>query len=101
MAVYVDQITDYGGRLGGHVGRVSQQWCHLYADSLTELHDFAARIGMQRAWFQEGPTHFRCHYDLTPARRAEAVRLGAIEVRRLEFWRELRRQGRDRLPPQP
>lgn len=52
--------------------------CHLYADTLDELHAFAARLGMKRAWFQHKPGRLP-HYDLTATRRRQAVRLGAIE----------------------
>jgi Protein of unknown function (DUF4031) len=53
--------------------------CHLTTDGdLEELHAFAARIGMRRAWFQDHPT--APHYDLTPLRRQLAVQLGAKEV---------------------
>jgi hypothetical protein len=49
----------------------------MYADTNEELHEFAAKIGLRREWFQKstsGP-----HYDLTVRRRAAAVKLGAIE----------------------
>lgn len=55
--------------------------CHLFADTLDELHEAARRLGLRREWFQ-GKTAF-AHYDLTAKRRAEAVRLGiAREVSR-------------------
>ena len=41
---------------------------------LDELHAFAARLGLRRAWFQGD------HYDLPPHGRAAAVALGAEEV---------------------
>lgn len=51
--------------------------CHLTTDGhLEELHQFAERIGLRRAWFQ--PEHGG-HYDLTPNKRAQALRLGALE----------------------
>jgi hypothetical protein len=54
---------------------------------LEELHAFAARIGLKRAWFQN---HARCaHYDLTPGRREAAVGKGAVEVsprEAVEIW---------------
>lgn len=53
--------------------------CHLTTDShVDELHEFAARLGLRREWFQEHP--IMPHYDLTPGRRAHALRLGAIEI---------------------
>lgn len=67
MAVYVDneRITWRG-----------RKWCHLVADTLAELHDFAARIGLQRAWFQGRASY--PHYDVTVAVRAKALHLGAL-----------------------
>jgi hypothetical protein len=71
MAVFVDPLRDWGWRLGPS--------CHLITDGPNEeLHTFARRIGLRRAWFQasaSGP-----HYDLTAGKRALAVRLGAVEL---------------------
>lgn len=81
--VYVDELRDYGWRLGPS--------CHLIADTLEELHAFAARVGMKRTWFQY--KSLQPHYDLTAKRRAVAVRLGATELGRRDFvnkCRELR-----------
>ncbi len=52
---------------------------HLTTDGdLEELHAFAARIGLRRAWFQE---HSKVpHYDLTPSRRVLALYEGAVFV---------------------
>ncbi len=62
--------------------------CHLFADTLEELHAFAARVGMRRAWFQD---HRELpHYDLNAQRRALAVTLGAREVGRREVGLRLR-----------
>lgn len=64
--VYVDDATwPWRGQL----------WCHLLADSNDELHEFAARLGLRRSWFQ-GVSRFP-HYDLTANKRAQAIRLGA------------------------
>lgn len=54
--------------------------CHLFIDAnanVDELHKFAARIGMKRAWFQSKPGKMP-HYDLTEKRRAAAIKAGAI-----------------------
>jgi hypothetical protein len=49
----------------------------MYADSPAELHAMAQAMGLKREWFQE---HGRLpHYDLTPARRMAALKLGAVE----------------------
>lgn len=69
MPVYVDRLRDWGWRLGPS--------CHLAADSLDELHAFARRLGLKRAWFQDGR---KPHYDLTAGRREAAIRLGAVEL---------------------
>lgn len=48
----------------------------MVADSLTELHAFAARLGLKREWFQ---TRRLPHYDLTTRRAAgRAVEAGAV-----------------------
>ena len=81
--VYVDPLCNHGWRLGPS--------CHLFADTVDELHDFARRIGMRRSWFQGGRLP---HYDLTASRRARAVECGAIELSRqeaVEKWREIRK----------
>lgn len=75
MAVYVDPVINYGWRLGPS--------CHLYADTVEELHAFAAKIGMRRSWFQDREGF--PHYDLTEKRREAAVRMGAVEETRREF----------------
>ncbi len=81
MTVYVDNANT-----PATVGRIRSTWCHLTADTQDELHEFAARVGMQRRWFQtckrpcgrEPCVHW--HYDLTAPRRALAVELGAVEI---------------------
>lgn len=56
------------------------RWCHLVSDSsFEELHTFAEKLGLKRAWFQGD------HYDLTPGKRRLAVNYGAIEVRAIEL----------------
>jgi len=52
---------------------------HLVADTLNELHTFAYRMGLKRAWFQDHERH--PHYDLTTGRAANrALALGAKPV---------------------
>jgi hypothetical protein len=56
----------------------SGEWCHMVSDeSVGELHEFAARIGLRRKAFQSTS---RPHYDLRPSKRQLAVSLGAQEV---------------------
>lgn len=77
MSVYVDGLFNYGWKLGPS--------CHLVADSENELHEFAAKIGMKRGWFQDGDTHTMPHYDLIARRRKAAVKIGAIEIDRSQL----------------
>lgn len=89
MSVYVDEsfVAEAKGTQARRVGaRHGHRWCHLWADSLDELHAFAARIGMRRGWFQDHA--ILPHYDLVPSRRAHALRLGAIEKPVMQAMRE-------------
>ena len=70
MAILVDELREYPD-----VALPFTVWCHMATDgSFEELHEFAARLGLRRAWFQ------RDHYDLPAHGRAAAVVLGAEEV---------------------
>ncbi len=80
MSVYVDALQWCEQSAGWPWDRVS----HLMADSETELHIFAERLGLKRGWFQ-GPRPDRWmpgipHYDLTPGKRQAALRLGAMDM---------------------
>lgn len=57
--VYVD---DYRGRFRNML------MSHLLADSLGELHEFAARLGLKRIWFRNGSAP---HYDVSQRVRRE------------------------------
>lgn len=90
VPVYVDpQIkTGTGGRW---------RWptaCHLFADTLSELHTFAARLGLKRTWFQHHAGHRGLpHYDLNESMRRKAITAGAIALGRrdaVEKWRKIR-----------
>jgi predicted kinase len=79
MAILVDELREYPG-----VGLPFSSWCHLATDGdFAELHAFAARLGLRRAWFQGD------HYDLPPHGRAAAVALGAQEVSTGELLRRM------------
>ncbi|EKJ8514540.1 TPA: DUF4031 domain-containing protein [Pseudomonas aeruginosa] len=70
MAVYVDsEEILWRGKL----------WCHLVADTLDELHEFAARLGLRRSWFQ---CRNYPHYDVTVSVRMRALKMGAIDADR-------------------
>jgi Protein of unknown function (DUF4031) len=78
MTVYVDEVIDYGD-IARQAGLRTTKWSHLTADTREELHTFAARIGLKRAWFQHANDH-RWHYDVTPNKRAAALRAGAQSI---------------------
>ncbi len=89
MAVYVDILLKY--EFKGAPKCFNSGSCHMYADSLEELHDFAKKLGLKRSWFQE--TKLLNHYDLVLSKRKLAVKLGAIEHNWKEAvtkWREIR-----------
>lgn len=79
MAVYVDNLRDYGWRHGPS--------CHLIADSVDELIEFAERMGLKREWFQPKSSP---HFDLTAEGREIAIRNGAIELTQRNFVVKLR-----------
>lgn len=64
-----------------------------------ELHAFAARLGLRRAWFQGD------HYDIPADVREAAVALGAVPVSARELVQRLRaaglRRGRAARPRPP
>lgn len=70
----VDELVVYTNRPPFHRGS-----CHLATDGddLEELHTFAERIGLRRAWFQPKSSP---HYDLVPSKRAAALAAGAVFV---------------------
>ncbi|NPT34230.1 DUF4031 domain-containing protein [Paraburkholderia xenovorans] len=68
MAIYVDDER---------ISWRGKQWCHLVADSLNELHDFAQQLGLRRSWFQERSIY--PHYDVTVSVREKALTLGALK----------------------
>lgn len=74
MAVFVDNArVEWRGRL----------WCHLVADSIEELHEFAKILGMRREWFQHDASY--PHYDITIETKVRALRMGAVEGSRSQI----------------
>lgn len=86
--IYVDDF-----RVLAKVGRINARWSHLIADTPAELHIFAGSIGLQRSWFQDPMVNGKplvtqpdCraaqnwHYDVTDAKRAQAINRGAIAI---------------------
>ena len=72
------------------VKRLGRQWCHLLADSVEELHEFAATVGLSRRAFHHDARI--PHYDITAKQRllmltkgvqAVTVRQGILVTRHL------------------
>jgi hypothetical protein len=97
MAVYVDDAAIPATVPNGQV-RHTSQWSHLFADTQEELHEFAARLGLRRSYFQpgkprgDGSPSPHWHYDVTAGKRQQALRLGAQPV----TWRDAPRIMRER-----
>ena len=97
MATYVDEaLWEWRGR----------RWCHLTADSEEELHEFAARLGLVRQWFQTKPDRpWADHYDLPEEVRVQAIACGARPMTTRDMARRqatLRRRHRAQTPgPSP
>src|SRR3990167_7657151 len=97
MTIYVDDLYNAKGPRG-HV-----RWCHMavgWDEDLEELHNMAVMIGLHRGYFQDDPNH--PHYDLTPSKRALAIRYGAIPLDWRGWVRRCSRQPKVRaaLAPQ-
>lgn len=80
MSVYVDSAFLPYRRM---------KMCHMLADSLDELHAMADRIGIARRHFQTDSS--APHYDICKAKRALAVKFGAVEITRMKLIELLRR----------
>lgn len=71
MAIYVDFVRI---EFKGH------QWCHMLADTLQELHEFAALIDVDKRLFHRNASY--PHYDVTVQMRETAIEYGAIPADR-------------------
>lgn len=83
MTVYVDDMRAPFGRM---------IMCHMIGTDEPELHKMAATIGVARRWYQGD------HYDIALAKRALAVKAGAVEVTRSELGKLVIQQRRARAP---
>jgi hypothetical protein len=57
--VYVDELVPSTKAVGRF--KAGTLWCHLTADRIEELQDFAKSLGLKATWFQDSLTH--PHYD--------------------------------------
>lgn len=85
--IYIDEPTYYPYKPHGY-----HYWSHMWTDGdIEELHKFAVRIGLRRAWFQPHPT--LPHYDVTGRPYQRALEHGAKIKSVLEYYREKRLFG--------
>ena len=71
MAIYVDFVQiEFKG----------YKWCHMLADTLQELHEFALLIEVDQCLFHRHASY--PHYDVTVQMRATAIEYGAIPAGR-------------------
>lgn len=80
--VYVDDMKAKYGRM---------VMFHMVADTESELHAMANRIGVARRWRQKSGTP-HSHYDICKAKRALAVQFGAVEIGRRELVEIIQRK---------
>lgn len=73
MTVYVDDM--YRSSIGQY-GRMKMS--HMLSDDEAEIHAMAAKIGVDRRWYQGD------HYDIALSKRALAILFGAVEI----TWRQ-------------
>ena len=72
MSVYVDNMkAKYGTMI----------MCHMLADTEEELHEMAAKIGINKKWHQY-PGTYKSHYDISLTKKDLAIKNGAILVNR-------------------
>lgn len=71
-------------------------YCHLWSSTndIEELHAFAARLNLQKHWFQTtfGMTGPFYHYDISQGKRKAALELGAV-YKPLKDWIRERKQA--------
>lgn len=81
--IYVDDLVPHN--VFGHL-----MWCHMIADSIVELNEFAVKkLHLKKEWFQAGSVP---HYDITATKRELAIKYGAKTV----TIQELVRVGMDK-----
>lgn len=85
MTVYVDDAF-IPAKVRNGSRTITDEWCHLTADSDEELHAMARKVGLRRSYAQhmDARNRWHRHYDVTRSRRAAAVAAGAVQI----TWRE-------------
>lgn len=95
MSVYVDMLEQVATWATARAKRMGKT-CHMYADTPEELEEIARVLHLMVAW-RHGDSRSSTghHYDISPAMRARAVNLGAIEHshRTRKEWMRNRKSG--------
>jgi hypothetical protein len=79
MAVYIDSFNaPYRGMI----------MCHMIADTREELLVMVDRIGVKRKWIQDFGKYSE-HFDICLAKKAKALKLGAIEIYARELVKKM------------
>ena len=86
MSVYVDNMKAGLGRM---------VMCHMMADTSEELFAMVDTIGVSRKWLQDAET-VREHFDICKAKRALAVKAGALEVTQRDLGKLILAKRRER-----
>lgn len=77
--VYIDKLSSYLSlQVSQQARKHGNQWSHLFADSVEELHEFAESLGLKREWFQDKKNF--PHYDIIKSKKVLAIELGAKEI---------------------
>lgn len=71
MAVYLDDAN---------IAWRGKRWCHLFADSLPDLEQFARQVGLKEEWLQNAIGEGLPHYDVTGEPLSRCRELGAVSV---------------------
>lgn len=86
MTCYIDDMYKYPmGQFKR--GPRTYKMSHMVADAPEELHAMAAKIGVERRWYQGD------HYDVTMTKRALAVQAGVVEITLRELAIRTRRKS--------
>ena len=76
--IYIDPLRYYGY---SHVQKAARRygnfWSHIFADNEKELHAFAGKLGLRRAYYQPNP---HPHYDVSRHKRQQAIDAGARQM---------------------
>lgn len=65
-------------------------WCHMVADTIKELHEFAGRMIISKSYYQNKRGKNQPHYDIRNWKAEECLAFGAVRVKRKELFQFLK-----------